>query len=489
MKPAYKLILSSFNLLFWVFLYLNFNQLTQALSMDLSPSLSELVKAICHAVIWLALAHFLCQLINQFFQARIFTLNNDKQVPKLLRDILFIFIYIAALLIIVGHVFKQPLTGFWATSSVTALVLGFALRNIILDLFSGIAVNLEQPYRVGDWIKIDQRLSTDPIIGTIIDINWRSTYIKTEANRVIVVPNSFITTQAVITNYEREGNDNRFEVKFTLDYSVPVSRATRVLLAGVMESSENKGFVKENKPQVLVDETNEMGVVYIVRYWIYPWHDISPSKARSQVQTTILNHLDAAGLTLAYPKEDVYHTAMPARHLAIDNAVDRVKLMRKLDIFSFLTDDEIKTLSSQLIRKEIPQASSIVKEDDEGRSMFVLLEGLLDVEIINGQNEPVKVAQINPGSYFGEMSLLTGEKRSASITSVTESVVFEITRDSINQLMSGRENFIEKISENIASRKAANEKALTDSYETTQNNTTVFKEKLIHSIKSLFQIA
>jgi small-conductance mechanosensitive channel len=434
------------------------------------------------------MAYFVSQFIHFIFWRKYHVSSKKSQAPKLFKDILVIVVYLIAITVIIGYVFKKPLTGFWATSSITALIIGFALRNIILDLFSGIALQVEQPYSVADWIKVDQRFSNDPVVGEVMDINWRSTYVRTEENMLVVIPNSLITTQAVITNYCKDGLATRYEVYFTLDYSVPVARATRVLMAGALEANTTEGFVQEKEPQILVDKTNDLGVVYKVRYWIFPWQKLSPSRSRNVLQGKILEHLDSAGLTLAYPKEDIYHTTMPVRQLETDNEEDRIKLLSRIDLFSFLSKNEIEDLSRRLIRREIASGKDIVRIHENGESMFVLLEGLLDVNIMNDEGEFIKVAQVTPGSYFGEMSLLTGEKRSATVTSTTDSIIFEITRNSFNDILSIRNDIIEKISENIASRKNSNASAILDYTTDLDSSGNEFKLKLIKSIKSVFKI-
>jgi len=102
---------------------------------------------------------------------------------------------------IIGFVFKQALTGFWAASDVTTVILGFALRNRILDIFFGLAINIERPYKIVDWIEIHQRMATEKVIGEVLRISWRATHFKTEQNTIKVIPNSIMTTMVVISNY------------------------------------------------------------------------------------------------------------------------------------------------------------------------------------------------------------------------------------------------------------------------------------------------
>jgi small-conductance mechanosensitive channel/CRP-like cAMP-binding protein len=483
-----KLLNSLLVLVLFTLVYYKLDWIMSQFELSLRESGKALMLKIIHSLIWLIGAYFVNQIINFLFWRKYHATTKKSQAPKLFKEILVIFVYLIVISVIIGYVFKKPLTGLWATSSVTALVLGFALRNIILDLFSGIAVHVEQPFVVGDWILVDQNFSNEPITGIVLDINWRSTYLKTEENSLVIIPNSLITTQAVITNFSKGSLPSRYEVNFTLDYSVPSQRAIRVLMAGAMEAIMHEGFVRENEPQVLIDQTNELGIVYSLRYWILPWHKLSPSWAKSIIQSKVLEHLDAAGLTLAYPKEDIYYSSMPVRQLGSENEADRIKLLSKIDLFTMLTPDEIENLSNRLLRREFRKDTDIVRVNETGDSMFILLEGLLNVTIVNSNGLAVKVAQISPGNYFGEMSLLTGETRSATVTAASDSIVFEITRESFNEILSLRVNIIDRISENIAARKSSNEKLLSGTTEDPRKSQLDYKLKLINSIKAVFKI-
>jgi small-conductance mechanosensitive channel len=110
-------------------------------------------------------------------------------------------ILIFIVIIIIDFVFDQPLTGCWANSGITVLIIGFALRNMILDLFSGIAINIEKPYKIGDWMEIHHRMATEKVVGEVVKISWKAAHIRDENNSIVVVPNSILTTMVINTNF------------------------------------------------------------------------------------------------------------------------------------------------------------------------------------------------------------------------------------------------------------------------------------------------
>jgi RNase P/RNase MRP subunit p29 len=101
---------------------------------------------------------------------------------------------------VVATVFDKSITGIWATSGVFGIVLGIALRNVILDVFIGLSMHVEQSFRIGDWVMVHQNRRETHIVGQVIEINWRTTRLKTTEKNMIVVPNSKMG-EAVLTNY------------------------------------------------------------------------------------------------------------------------------------------------------------------------------------------------------------------------------------------------------------------------------------------------
>lgn len=455
-KIIYSLILLLAALLIW----LNAMALYDYFFPASSPEIRVLVGQFFQSLVVLSSAILLYQLVNYFLWKKVFEEKLKTQAPKILKDITLVLILIIASAIIAGAVFDQPLTGFWATSGVTALVIGFALRNMILDLFSGIALNIEKPYSIGDWIEIHHKLSDEKTLGEVMEISWRATQIRTEENTLLIIPNSIISSMAFITNFSTSEAATRFELSYTLDFSVQPDKAKRVILAGAAEATGRSGFVNEKFPQILIEGTNELGVTYKVRFWITPWKGISPSQAKDEVNSRVLKHIWHAGITLAYPKEDVFFERMPRRHLDEDLTADRVVLISKIDLFSVLSSEQKEIISASMVRKNFKRGNMIVNTGEKGDSMFILIEGLLDVFVSDHKQELVKVSQITPGQHFGEMSLLTGELRSASIKAVVDSFVYEITKECFNEVLATREEIIEVISGKIAERKLMNDRVL-----------------------------
>jgi CRP-like cAMP-binding protein len=207
-----------------------------------------------------------------------------------------------------------------------------------------------------------------------------------------------------------------------------------------------------------VEVTSDLGVVYRVDYWQVDFSGtIQP---RSRVYSGVLRHLDAAGITPAYPKRDIFTAPMPARQHDGRALTDRLALMGRLDLFSSLSADRLQTLATGLVPRQFASGETVVRRGDAGESMFVLMEGLLEVrtELVRGGPEQA-VAIIQPGEFLGEMSLLTGEPRMATVVALTDAVTWEITKEQMEPVLRSDPAFAEVLARTLAERQASNARA------------------------------
>jgi len=287
-------------------------------------------------------------------------------------------------------------------------------------------MSFDRAYNIGDWIMIHDRTAQfrDALIGCVSEVNWRTTRLLVDG-KTVILPNSIIGTR-IITNFMQPKEVSEFEQMFTIDFSVPHDRVLRVITAAVKSLIGEKEILENPGPKVLIRNVDSLGIVYKVKYCIVP-RNISPGKMRHLVIKSVLEHLQQAGIALAYPKRDVYHDHMPVRHLDSGSAADRLTLLSKVPLFHVLEPDIRQYLASSMNQKFYPENSTIIHIGDPGDSMYILVEGLLHVYIPCGkeqrketrpgsstvpdcpaeaENALVRVAKILPGRFFGEISLI-----------------------------------------------------------------------------------
>jgi branched-chain amino acid transport system substrate-binding protein len=230
--------------------------------------------------------------------------STGRPVPTLLRYTVASVIYLFAAFGAVAFVYDYKLTGILATSGVVAMIVGLAVQLNITNLFAGVALNLERPFRVGDWVMIHGRTPNpaDSVTGKVVDINWRTTRLQTADDTQIVIPNGIIS-EKTITNFMQPHEASRFELYFTVDQSIPPERVAGVLDAALDEllALDEEPFVADPRPKVRIHRATENGIEYVVRYRILPSR-VSPHEGRHLVNDAVVRHLRKAGIGLAYPR-------------------------------------------------------------------------------------------------------------------------------------------------------------------------------------------
>ena len=336
MRNINKIIFSLFIFLVFVFLVIYDDLFINSEKIREIKILADVLYYIVHIGLLISGAHLLNIFIKIFFWDGILTKTIRGKVPRLLIHFFALLVYLFTILIIINQVFGKSLTAIWATSGVLALVLGFALRNMILDLFTGLAVNIEQPYQIGDWIELNTNNAKPDIAGQVIDINWRATRLRTEEEKTVIIPNSLLN-EFVVFNYSSSDSKIRFETAIPIDYSVPIDQAKTILYSGAKKVLTEKGFFTEPEPDIVVSETNEFGIIYLVRYWINPWRGIYPANARGVVNNSILDYMYLSGLRPSFPKEEIYYSRQQPRTVDFESSGFKKNIINNVSLFNSLT--------------------------------------------------------------------------------------------------------------------------------------------------------
>ena len=363
--------------------------------------------------------------------------------PKLLSDLIGAALFVVAVIVATQVVFDLPATGLIATSSVLIAVLGFALRNIFGDIFSGIALGIEHPYGLGDWIE-----TTEHCAGRVTGISWRATRLVTRDGVTMVVPNSLIAGHRIAVYGPDGAGRYRVALGITLDAAVPADRARRILLAAAMEARRDlPGFA----PDVVLADLAQGVANYQLRFHVPDF--AQEMHWRDAVTVAVQRALHRAGLAVAYPtRGTVVRQFDPG---TADGG--RSTLLDAIDLFHPFTAEERATLAGAMRPRVVAPGTAIVRRGEEGSSLFLLAEGVLEVRIARPGGGETPVARLFPGSVFGEGSMLTGQPRSATILAETEAMVFELQRDDIDPVLRARPDVLEGLTAIMAERQARNQ--------------------------------
>jgi small-conductance mechanosensitive channel/CRP-like cAMP-binding protein len=388
-------------------------------------------------------------LVNRLMQVLVWegllTQSLGVPVPRLIRDVAATSVYGVAVATICAVVFRQPLTGMWAATGALSVVIGLALRNVILDLFMGLATQIDRPSKIGDYVM----LQPGSVMGRVVEVHWRTTRIYTSENNTVVVPNSRIG-EMLVTNFSVPDARAEFELVFTLDHAVPTERALRVLAAGAAAVAGSEGILDDPAPKARAKGTSSLGIEYKVKYWI-DCAQVGPVKARHRVLTSVLDHLRQAGLGLAYAKQDVLFAPLPPRTADSPPLEVQVRHLRATEAFSALETADLESLARGMTRRAFREGEVVACQGAEGESLFVIAEGLAHVLVSTDRDGgPTRVASLLPGHSFGDLTLLTGEPYAATVAAASETVAYEVTLAQVRELFAAKPELIETLGHVLA---------------------------------------
>jgi len=413
--------------------------------------------------LWLALAYLANRLVGVFVWDGWFGRRGARPVPRLIVQMTGIAIYACAGALILTQVFGGSLTGILAASGVVGVVAGIALRGVLADVFFGIAMNMDRAVGLGDWVELTRHGKT--VQGQVDQMNWRATHLVDRTGDLVVVPNSEMASGIVI-NRSRPAGVVEAKVSIPVDAGVPADRAIRILSASLLRCADQGQILADPAPFVLANAVQSGSVEYALVFFLDPDRH-SPGRAQSAVLMAALRQLSFVGLAPAAPAtRQVPTTPLPARD-GMPGA-EHYDLVARIPLFAPLDAAEVAAIAGRMAVRSFPRGATLMRAGEPGETMMVLMEGALDVVIPMADGAPdgtpgrlagERVAGLWPGDCFGEMSLLTGAPRAATIVAATDCVAGEIDREQMGDLFARNPALVDAIAAIIAERQAANEAA------------------------------
>jgi small-conductance mechanosensitive channel/CRP-like cAMP-binding protein len=362
------------------------------------------------------------------------------RVPERFPNIVQDSIIIGTFLLVATLVMQEKL---WTASAVSAVVVGFALQDTLGNLFAGLAIQIEKPFRVGHWIVVGG------FEGRVAEITWRATKLHTKAGTVVVVPNNIVSKEA-ISNLSEPAAPTRIHVEVGVSYDAAPSAVKSAIAEALADAPL---VLKTPEPDVILTEFGSSAIGYRVRFWIDDY--AADDRARDQVRVALYYTFRRRGIQIPYPIQVQYEAEAPTAERSPARERELTRILQAVDLFRSLSDEERSAILTASVERIYGAGQGIVKQDEPGESMFIICGGELRVTIEPSGRE---VARLGAGSYLGEMSLLTGDPRTATVTAVKDSVLLEITAATFRTIVADHPTVVEQVSNAVAARRADLEK-------------------------------
>jgi small-conductance mechanosensitive channel/CRP-like cAMP-binding protein len=375
--------------------------------------------------IGIAVALVLTRLLDYIFFDVAFRLRRKVAAPALLRQLVGLLVFGIAVAFLFHQILAVEVTGMIATSAVVTVVIGLALQDTLGNLFSGLALHLEKTVQVGDMVRSGE------IFGTVEEMSWRAFKLRTMEGNVLLIPNS-IASRERLEVFPRPGRPIARMLHVELEYDQPPARAREVLEAAARDVP---GVAAYPEPTAYLKDFKEWGILYELRYWLEDYAQFLD--VDSQIHERVWYRLDRETIKIAYPvirqyRYDLGVLAKPNRRSDIEAAIDNV------DLFALLSDEARSRVADGARERRFAAGEMVVREGDRGSSMFVVEAGRLGVSAHGTVGQSQRLAVLEAGSAFGEISLLTGDTRTATVRALTEATLVEIDKATLLPIL--REN-------------------------------------------------
>jgi small-conductance mechanosensitive channel/CRP-like cAMP-binding protein len=378
---------------------------------------------------------FAAALINLCVVALINPLNADR-VPDLFPSILQDAIVIGTLVLVSTFVFDDKLL---TTSAVGAVVVGFALQDTLGNAFAGLAIQSEKPFRIGNWIRVGD------FEGRVTEMTWRATKLRTKTGNFVIVPNNLVSQQSIV-NFSEPGVPTRLELDIGASY---LSTPADVKAAVADALGQVPRVLAVPPPDALLHSFDGSAITYRVRFWVNDFE--FDDEARDEVRTALFYAFGRRGIEIPWPIEVGYEREWPEPDEGT-KLRDRERVLAAVDLFTGLTDEQRREIARSTATRLFGNGEAIVRQGTPGHSMFIVCTGSVVVILepaagpSPGSHEGAReVAVIEKDGYFGEMSLLTGEPRSATVRARGDAVVLELDADLFRRLGAADPQAVEQV--------------------------------------------
>jgi len=399
--------------------------------------------------------------------------SEKSRIPSFLPQVIGIIVFLLASFFGLALFYHVAIAGLLAGSGLIAIIIGLALQDTLGNIFAGFGLQAGRAYRVGDWLVIDGRHVE------VVEINWRSTRFRNNDEVSFDIPNSQLA-KATIVNLYYPSPRHAARVRLSVDHRVPPNEVKDAMFHA---ASTAAGVLPDPPVKVFLIDFAESAVQYEIKFWLMDgrlFQDIIDG-----VRTNVWYELNRRGIRLAFSTQQIEI----ARNGRSPRSADlNLELLAGQPLFSSLDSDHLARLASGSRRIRFGRGERIIQQGDAGTSMFILSRGTAEV-LAEKDGRFFPVATLSTGDCFGEMSLLTGEPRSATIVAKLDCEVVEIDSQTIGLLLREHPELADSLSETLMARRSATALQLANTPENGDDPQLVIsKEGFLRRLRQFFQL-
>jgi small-conductance mechanosensitive channel len=399
---------------------------------------------------------------------------KQTEIPNITRDFILLICFAVLFFIVLRTRGDVNLAGLITTSAALTVVIGLAAQTTLGNFFSGLVLQMEHPFSIGDWITYGSHT------GRVVGITWKSTRIITRENILIYLPNNELSN-GILINYSKPDRRVICRMNIGLEYGAPPNKIREVVLDVVKQHPK---VLSKPRPQVRLTSFDDFSINYEIRFWHKNYTNDPQLKA--DINNQLWYALRRQGINIPFPIRDVQHAHIERRQKLEDRkqlSMQIIALLENVPLLTPLSNEDLKKIADEATIQDYGIGETIVRQGEAGSSLYIILSGACDILLETDGRMTKNVASINKGDFFGEMSLLTGETRSATVKALENATVIRVDKTLFSEIIASNPNIPEQIGSIMAQR----QQDLTAEANKIEGQSTT-QIKLIYKIKSFFGI-
>lgn len=397
---------------------------------------------------WLALAWLLVRLSAWLLLQWPAQQGWWPEPPKILRDLGQLLVGGALTLVILQQQAGVNLVGLVTTSAVLTAVLGLAAQQTLKDLFSGISLQLDPPFQLGDWVDLGE------ISGVVESLTLMNTRLRNVEGARIAVPNATVV-QTGLRRFRAEDPVGT-RLQLGLDYALPPDQAIAMIKRVLADHPQ---VLRDPSPRIWLQDYGDSALVYELLIWHRDARMGVRNQIRSEVRSQLWYALARDGWSIPFPVREVQPRRVqrnrhnPGRY----GQEQRARLLASNPLFRDLDSGQLMTLAQRCQVLCFGPGETVLRQGDVGDALYQVVEGRLAVELHKPEQAAVRIAELGAGEVAGEMGLFAGEPRSATVRSIETSLLLEVEREALAPLLEAAPALANQLAALVTQRRAANQ--------------------------------
>ncbi len=398
---------------------------------------------LAETLLWIAIIYTALSLLNVILFEDAPEETWQANTPKLFRDLSRLFLVSIGTAIVLSTVWGTDLGGLITALGVGSLVIGLALQSNLSNVFSGIVLLFEKPFKLGDWLEVNGTM------GKVIEITWRSVHLQTKSGDIVIVPNSQLV-EGTLENHNRPSPIYQIQLELGFSYDDPPNKIKQILTQTALET---EGVLLEPPPLVLTSEFADFTINYQVLLYVTDYGQ--ELKVRDRFMTRVWYVSKRYNLEMPYPinAEYQYQPSTPTPEMLAQKAKETLITIPSISQFG---SNALDILSKKGTWLDFAKSEFVILEGAPLPGLYLIIEGVANILVTDKIGQKQVIGKLEQGELFGEKaSLISSQVSDVSVLAVEDLQILLLDKNLLRTLLEQSPRLSQEIGEIMELRRRA----------------------------------